>query len=59
MVAQQVKNLTCGPPFGAQRFTNPTRIHEDPGLIPGSRSGLRIQCCHELCVVLVSGAALI
>ena len=27
---------------------NPTSIHEDVGLIPGSASGLRIQRCCEL-----------
>ena len=41
------KTLT-GIPFVAQWLTNPTRIHEDVGLIPGSLSGVRIQHRHEL-----------
>ena len=28
-------NKTLGVPFVAQQLTNPTRIHEDAGLIPG------------------------
>ena len=32
----------------AQQFKNPTNIHEDGGLIPGSLSGLRIQACCKL-----------
>ena len=34
-MAQWIKNLTTGVPFGAQQLTNPTRIHEDVGLLPG------------------------
>ena len=37
-----------GVPFLAQRLTKLTRIHEDVGSIPGLRSGLKIQHCHEL-----------
>ena len=29
------QSLHSGVPFVAQRLTNPTRIHEDAGLIPG------------------------
>ena len=36
-----------GVPCVAQWLANPTRIHEDAGLIPGL-SGLRIQHCREL-----------
>ena len=32
----------------AQWLTNPTRIHEDAGSIPGLLSGLRVWCCYEL-----------
>ena len=32
----------------SQQFTNPTRIHEEAGLIPGSLDALRIQRCLEL-----------
>ena len=31
-----------------QRLTNPTRIHEDVGSIPGLAYWLGIQCCSEL-----------
>ena len=33
--AELLKALSEGVPFVAQRFTNPTRIHEDAGSIPG------------------------
>ena len=32
---KQVRIKIVGLPFGAQRLTNPTRIHEDVGSIPG------------------------
>ena len=35
IVWQSLKKLTMGVPFVTQRLTNPTRIHEDAGLIPG------------------------
>ena len=31
----RISNTFLGVPFVAQRLTNPTRIHEDAGLIPG------------------------
>ena len=30
-----------GIPFMAQQLTNPTRIHEDSGLIPGLTQGVK------------------
>ena len=32
---QKIRNYPFGVPFVAQRLTNPTRIHEDEGSIPG------------------------
>ena len=40
--------MDTGVPFVAQWLTNPTRNHEDVGLILASLSGLRILRCHEL-----------
>ena len=33
----------------AQRLTNPTRIHEDVGQVPGLAQWVMIRQCHELC----------
>ena len=35
------RSLELGVPFMAQWLTNPTRIHEDPGSIPGFAQGVK------------------